>query len=84
MGWQGRLDAQRASRGRYLRVKHQTNEQTQEGDQYDKRLYSTAIANPCVPDPPTAQVARPVRPTQPTTAGITQDDRNPTPQPPNL
>ena len=40
-------DAQRASRGRYLRVRHQTEEQAQEGDQYDKRLYSTAIANPC-------------------------------------
>ena len=31
-------DAQRASRGRYLRVRHQTDEQTQEGDQYDKRI----------------------------------------------
>ena len=31
-------DAQRASRGRYLRVRHQTDEQTQEGGQYDRRL----------------------------------------------
>ena len=31
-------DAPRASRGRYLRVRHQTDEQTQEGDQYDKGI----------------------------------------------
>ena len=74
-------DAQCAPQGRYLRVGHQRDERAHEGESVRVNRTAQQWRNKCASIPLTAQIARPARPTQLTTAGTPQDDRIPTPQP---
>ena len=74
-------DAQCAPQGRYLRGGHQRDERAHEGESVRANRTAQQWRNKCASIPLTAQIARPARPTQLTTAGTPQDDRIPTPQP---